>query len=162
MSILFIKLQEALYRLMRASLLFYKTLQKELKEYEFKVNPHDPYIAKMTTAQGEQLTVIWHVGNLISLCIDNFELAKFSYRENIPTALSLCCDSAFAHKKEYSIFKFPKRYLEISCRDLTSFTSLSILSKSKTNYQSFGLHAQHSHFGHCSCSVLNLPSSQIF
>jgi hypothetical protein len=29
---------------------------------------------------------------------------------------SLCCDSTFAHKKEFSIFKFPERFLEISCR----------------------------------------------
>jgi hypothetical protein len=27
---------------------------------------------------------------------------------------SLCCDSAFAHKKEFSIFKFPEWFLEIS------------------------------------------------
>jgi hypothetical protein len=27
--------------------------------------------------------------------------------EDIPTWRSLCCDSAFAHKKEFSIFKFP-------------------------------------------------------
>ncbi len=27
---------------------------------------------------------------------------------------SLCCDSAFAHKKEFSIFQFPKRFSEIS------------------------------------------------
>jgi hypothetical protein len=43
--------------------------------------------------------------------------------------ISLCCDSAFAHKKEYSIFKFPERFLEISCRDLTLltfFTSLTL------------------------------------
>jgi hypothetical protein len=26
----------------------------------------------------------------------------------------LCCDSAFAHKKEFYIFEFPKRFLEIS------------------------------------------------
>jgi hypothetical protein len=26
----------------------------------------------------------------------------------------LCCDSAFAHKKELYIFKFPERFLEIS------------------------------------------------
>jgi hypothetical protein len=28
--------------------------------------------------------------------------------ENIPTGISLCCDSAFTHKKEFSIFKFPE------------------------------------------------------
>jgi hypothetical protein len=34
--------------------------------------------------------------------------------EDIPRWKSLCCDSAFAHKKEYSVFKFPKRFLEFS------------------------------------------------
>jgi hypothetical protein len=42
--------------------------------------------------------------------------------ESIPTEISLCCDSAFAHKKEFSIFKFPERFSEISWRDLTTFT----------------------------------------
>jgi hypothetical protein len=34
--------------------------------------------------------------------------------EDIPIGISLCCDSAFAHKKEFSIFEFPERFLEIS------------------------------------------------
>jgi hypothetical protein len=29
--------------------------------------------------------------------------------EDIPTGISLCCDSAFAHKKEFAIFKFPEK-----------------------------------------------------
>jgi hypothetical protein len=41
------------------------------------------------------------------------QLCEYSYTEY------LCCDSAFAHKKEFSIFKFPEWFLEISCRDLT-------------------------------------------
>jgi hypothetical protein len=45
--------------------------------------------------------------------------------ENISTGISLCCDSAFAHKKECSIFKFPERFLEISWRDLTISTILN-------------------------------------
>ncbi len=32
---------------------------------------------------------------------------------------SLCCDSAFAHKKKFYIFKFPKRFLEISWREIS-------------------------------------------
>jgi hypothetical protein len=63
---LYVKLQKALYRLMRASLLFYRKLQKELEEYGFKVNPYDPCITNMTTAWGEHLTIIWHVDNLMS------------------------------------------------------------------------------------------------
>jgi hypothetical protein len=39
--------------------------------------------------------------------------------EDIPTGISLCGDSALAHKKKFSIFKLPERFLEISCRDLT-------------------------------------------
>jgi hypothetical protein len=43
--------------------------------------------------------------------------------ENIPTGISLCCDSAFAQKKEFSIFEFPERFSEISCRDLAALAS---------------------------------------
>jgi hypothetical protein len=42
--------------------------------------------------------------------------------ENVPTGISLCCDSAFAHKKEFSIFKFPERILKISHRYLIIFS----------------------------------------
>jgi hypothetical protein len=35
---------------------------------------------------------------------------------------SLCCDSAFAHKKEFHIFKFPERFLEISCAEISLFS----------------------------------------
>jgi hypothetical protein len=45
--------------------------------------------------------------------------------EDIPTQISLCCDSAFAHKKEFSIFKFPERFSEISCRNFITFTIFS-------------------------------------
>ena len=37
-TILYVKLQKALYGLMRVSLLFCQKLRKELKEYGFKVN----------------------------------------------------------------------------------------------------------------------------
>jgi hypothetical protein len=30
------------------------------------------------------------------------------YCENVPTGIFLCCDSAFDHKKEFSIFNSPK------------------------------------------------------
>jgi hypothetical protein len=47
--------------------------------------------------------------------------------ENIPTRISLCCDLAFAHKKEFPIFKFLDRFLEISFRDITILTLLTTL-----------------------------------
>jgi hypothetical protein len=39
--------------------------------------------------------------------------------EDFPTWISLCCDSAFAHKKEFSIFKIPERFLMISCAEIS-------------------------------------------
>ncbi len=80
--ILYVKLQKALYGLMRASLLFYSKLRKELEDYGFKVNPYDPCMAnKVTecgvTECGKQMTVIWHVKDLMGSCKNDFELTKF-------------------------------------------------------------------------------------
>ncbi len=50
--ILYVKLQKALYGLIRASLLFYRKLRKELEQYGFDVNPYDLCIANMTTSSG--------------------------------------------------------------------------------------------------------------
>ncbi len=55
--------------------------------------------------------------------------------EDIPTGISLSCDSALAHKREFPIFKFPERFSEISCKDLmisTISTILTMLIISKT------------------------------
>jgi len=81
---LYVKLQKALYGLMRASLLFYRKLRKELKGYGLIVNPYDPCVANIMTKGGKQLTVVWHVDDLMVSCEDNFELPKFScYLGNI-------------------------------------------------------------------------------
>ncbi len=76
--ILYVKLQKVLYRLMRASLLFYRKLHKELEDYGFLVSPYNPCVANMSTECGKQLTVIWHINNLMSLCKNDFGLTKFS------------------------------------------------------------------------------------
>ncbi len=77
-KILYVKLQKALYGLMRASLLFYQKLRKDLEAYRFEINPYDPCIANKMTEAGKQLTVIWHVDDLIGSCKDDFKLTKFS------------------------------------------------------------------------------------
>jgi hypothetical protein len=76
--VLYVKLQKALYGLMRASLLFYRKLRLELEAYRFKVNPYDPCVAILTTCSGKQLIVKWHVNDLMVLCEEDFELTKFS------------------------------------------------------------------------------------
>ncbi len=76
-KLLYVKKQKALYGLMRASLLFYRKLQKEFKAYGLQVNPYNPCVANMETKSIKQLTVIWHVDDLMALCEDDFELTKF-------------------------------------------------------------------------------------
>jgi hypothetical protein len=84
MPVLYVKLQKALYGLMRASLFFYMKLRKELEEYRFVVNPYDPCVANKYVGDKEQLTVIWHVDNLMGLCTNDFKLTKLScYLANI-------------------------------------------------------------------------------
>jgi len=78
MPILYVKLQKALYGLMRASLLFYRKLRKELEDYEFEINPYDPCVGNRVTECGKQMTVIWHVDDLMGSCENDFELTKFS------------------------------------------------------------------------------------
>ena len=46
--------------------------------------------------------------------LDTFGRQADKYCEDIPRLKSLCCDSEFAHKKEFSVFKFPKRFSEFS------------------------------------------------
>jgi hypothetical protein len=41
------------------------------------VNPYDPCIANLESPGGKQLTVIWHVNNLMGMCEEDFELTKF-------------------------------------------------------------------------------------
>ncbi len=72
------KLQKALYGLMRASLLFYRKLRKEFEDYRLVVNPYDPCVANMTTRNGNQLIAVWHVDDPMVLCVEDFELTKFS------------------------------------------------------------------------------------
>ncbi len=78
MLVLYVKLQKGLYGLMQASLLFYRKLRKELEEYGFIVNPYDRCVANKEVGEGEQLTIIWHMDNLMALCKLDFELTKFS------------------------------------------------------------------------------------
>jgi hypothetical protein len=76
--ILYVKLQKALYGLMRVSLLFYRKRRKEFEQYGLVIILYDLCVANMETKSGKQLTVVWHVDNLMASCEDEFELTKFS------------------------------------------------------------------------------------
>ncbi len=84
MPVLYVKLQTLLYGLMRVSLLFYRKLRKELEDYGFIVNPYNPCVANKDVGDGKQLTVIWHVDDLMASCVVNFDLTKLlCYLANI-------------------------------------------------------------------------------
>jgi hypothetical protein len=62
-SILYVKLQKALYGCLRSALLFYLNLVKYLETEGYEINPYDPCAANKTVA-GTQFTVTWHGDDL--------------------------------------------------------------------------------------------------
>jgi hypothetical protein len=76
LAILYVKMQKAIYRLLRSALLFYTKLVSDLESTGFKVNPYDPCIANKTV-NGTQMTVCWHVDDLKVSYVDPKEVTKF-------------------------------------------------------------------------------------
>ena len=77
--VLYVRLNKALYGLLRSALLFYMKLRKDLEAIGFKVNPYDPCVANRMF-RGKQQTVIWHVDDLFCSCENKFantELAAY-------------------------------------------------------------------------------------
>jgi hypothetical protein len=78
-SIMFVKMQKAMYGMMRASLLFYLKLVDELIADGFELNPYDPCVANKLV-NGKQMTVCWHVDDLKVSHVDSLELTRFVHR----------------------------------------------------------------------------------
>jgi hypothetical protein len=74
--ILYVKIQKALYGLLRSALLFYKKLVGDLEGNGFVLNPYDPCVANKVI-NGAQMTVCWHVDDLKVSHVDPSEVAKF-------------------------------------------------------------------------------------
>ena len=72
----YVRLSKALYGMLRAALLFYKRLRKDLKNMGFEVNPYDPCVANKMV-NGAQCTVCWHVGNLKVSHVDEAVVTAF-------------------------------------------------------------------------------------
>ena len=86
--ILYVRLQKALYGLLKSALLCYKQLVSDLTSIGFTINPYDPCVANKMV-NGSQLTVAWHVDDLTyshaqQTVIDQFvsDLKRF-YGNNI-------------------------------------------------------------------------------
>ena len=56
-------MQNALYGIIRAALLFYEKFVREITAIGFELNPYDPCVANKTV-KGKQLTICWHVDDM--------------------------------------------------------------------------------------------------
>ena len=67
-TLIYIKMQKALYGLLRSTLLFYNKLVADLESDGFVLNPYDSCVANKVVDE-KQMTVCWHVANLkVSHC----------------------------------------------------------------------------------------------
>jgi hypothetical protein len=75
-QVLHLQLQKALYGMMKSALLSYRKLVKKLKEMGFEINPYDPCVANKVV-NGTQMTVRWHVHDLMISHITQREILEF-------------------------------------------------------------------------------------
>jgi hypothetical protein len=75
-KVLYLRLQKALYSMMKTVLLFYRKLVSEHKSMGFVINPYDPCIANKIV-DGHQLTLRWHVDDLMISHVDMSALNDF-------------------------------------------------------------------------------------
>ena len=61
--VLYVEALNALYGIMKTTLLFYLKFVKNLKSIGFELNPYDPCLANKIV-DGAQLTVVWHIDDL--------------------------------------------------------------------------------------------------
>jgi hypothetical protein len=64
-KVLYIEVLKAIYGMLEAALLWYKTFRKDLEDSGFIFNPYDQFVANKKV-QGSQQTIIFHVDNLKS------------------------------------------------------------------------------------------------
>jgi hypothetical protein len=71
--VLYVKLLNALYGILKAVLLFYKKLIKDLMGIGFNLNPYDPCVANKIVSNGKQMTLCWHIDDMKA---SHFEKSK--------------------------------------------------------------------------------------
>ena len=77
-TLMYVRMNKALYGMLKSALQFYLNFRSDIKAYGFKVNPYDPCVAN-ADLYGHQITVIWHVDDLKVSHKDPFEITKFAH-----------------------------------------------------------------------------------
>ena len=60
---MYVRLSKAMYETLKAALLYYRKLSKELRVYGFVINPYDPCVANKWTNEG-QLNLVWNIKDM--------------------------------------------------------------------------------------------------
>jgi hypothetical protein len=75
-KVIYVRLQKALYGMMKSALLFFRKLISELKGMGFEVNPYDPFVVNKMV-NGSQMTARWHVDDLMISHTSNKAMSQF-------------------------------------------------------------------------------------
>ncbi len=106
-AILYVKMQKAIYGLLRSALLFYRKLVEDLESNGFKLNPYDPCVANKTV-NGKQMNVCWHVDDLKVSHIDPNEVTIFGNWLSKTYGVTVAAHCGKAHNYLGMIFDFSK------------------------------------------------------
>jgi hypothetical protein len=107
-AILYVKMQKAIYGLLRSALHFYKKLVSDLESTGFKVNPYEPCVADKTV-NGTQMTVCWHVNDLKVFHVDPKEVTKFGEWLSKTYGVSIATHRGKVHDYLGMIFDFSEK-----------------------------------------------------
>ncbi len=107
-KVLYLRLQKALYGMMKSALLFYQKLVLELKSMGFIINPYDPCIANKIVDR-HQLTLRWHVDNLMTSHVDMLAINDFLQELKVIYGDSLTESTGKQHNYFGMIFDFSSK-----------------------------------------------------
>ena len=123
MKVLYVKLQNYIYGLLRRSLLVFLKLATDLKNNCFIINPYDPCVSNKLV-KGEAVAVVCHVDDIKVLHKDPFEVTKFAlylstvyrnklklHRVNIHDYLVIDLDYLEKGVVKVSMIKYPQKFL---------------------------------------------------
>ena len=125
-EVLYVQLTKALYGTLKAALLFWKRLSKQLIKWGFKLNPYDSCVANKII-DGNQCTILWHVDDLkIShvdpkVVTDVIELLKSKFGNEDPLTitrgkvheyLGMTIDFSIDGKVMFKMFDYIKTMLD--------------------------------------------------
>jgi hypothetical protein len=121
--------------MMKSALLFYRKLIKELKEMGFEINPYDPCVSNKAV-NGTQMTVRWHVNDLMISHISKYEILEFVRRikdiygdnpaENVGKThnyLGISFDYAFEGEVWINMHKYLSKVIEDFPEEITGVSA---------------------------------------